>query len=251
MRFECLASSSAGNCYWLELDRSSGKPFMLMLECGIPYKEILQKLQFQVSSPIDISTCDAVIVTHNHGDHCKAAADLAKRGFKVFGNATVCSNPATYCEPYKTKVIAPDTFIDPFIVKHDAPDPYGYLIRTDLETVLFVADCKYWTVDWSSVRLDYVIIESNYDGSVIHFALENAKEANDASKIEQYERVLKSHMSLKNCIAHLKKLDLSGCKSIFLIHLSDRHANENVFKAKVAEATAVPTYVCKKNGGII
>ena len=58
-------------------------------------------------------------------------------------------------------------------------------------------------------------------------------------------------MSLAHCRDHLKKLNLSQCKAIFLMHLSDRHANENKFKETIFEATGINTYVCKKNGGIV
>ena len=58
-------------------------------------------------------------------------------------------------------------------------------------------------------------------------------------------------MSLANCIKHLERLDLTKCKAIFLMHLSDRHAQQFKFKEEVQKATGVQTFVCKKAGGMI
>jgi hypothetical protein len=57
-------------------------------------------------------------------------------------------------------------------------------------------------------------------------------------------------MSLAGCIRSLKKLDLSRCIAIFLMHMSDGNANEYEMKTAVEAATGVRTLVCKKKGGI-
>ncbi|MBR2677619.1 MAG: MBL fold metallo-hydrolase [Solobacterium sp.] len=248
MRFVNFASSSSGNCYWIELERSSGKPVKLLVEAGIPYKEIVSKT---IKEQLVLTDLDAVLITHSHSDHCKAAKQLAERGFKVYGNQYVCGSFREQLYPDTLKVVAPDTYVVPFRVEHDAPDPFGYVIYTDVEKILFIADNKFWKADLSSQVFDYVIIEANYDGSIMHFALENARENFDRAKEAQYKRVINSHLSLKNCEKQLLKMNLSNCKAIFLIHLSDRHSNENLFKRTIQEATKVRTFVCKKNGGII
>lgn len=61
MDIQVLASSSKGNCY-----RVSNGSTPLLLECGIRFKEIQQKLNFRLS---EIAGC---LVSHEHQDHCKA-----------------------------------------------------------------------------------------------------------------------------------------------------------------------------------
>ena len=46
-------------------------------------------------------------------------------------------------------------------------------------------------------------------------------------------------------------MNLSKCKAIFLIHLSDRNARENVFKNEVTRQVGKKCFVAKKNGGFI
>ena len=248
MRFINLASSSSGNCYWIELERSSGIPVKLMVEAGIPYREIVSK---SLKEKLKLADLDAVLITHGHRDHCVSAKALADRGMRVYGNQFVCSSFREQLYPDTLKVIAPDTYVVPFKVEHDAPDSFGYVIFTDTEKILFVADNKFWKADLSSQAFDYIIIEANYDGQVMHFAIESARESCDEAKEEQYRRVISSHLSLKNCEKQLLKLNLSKCKAIFLIHLSDRHSNENLFKSTIQDSTHVQTFVCKKNGGML
>ena len=58
MRLKVLSSGSQGNCYLLE---SNGET--LILDCGIPIKEIKKGLDF------DISKVVGVCVSHGHLDH--------------------------------------------------------------------------------------------------------------------------------------------------------------------------------------
>lgn len=253
MKFYNFASSSAGNCYWLELERASGAPVRLLIEAGITYKEILKK---SAEHGLNILDLNAVLITHNHADHFKGAKDLQKRGFRIYGNGTVCSSFNEQLYHDHIKVIAPDTYVIPFEVEHDAPDPLGFLLFTDntdpryaTEKVLFVADCKYWKADLSWVPFDYIIIEANYDGQTLHHAYRNAIETANKPEELQYRRIFNAHMSIHNCCQALGKLNLSKCKSIYLIHLSDRNANEYKFKKEVERSTKIPCFVCGKYGG--
>ncbi|NLC96185.1 MAG: hypothetical protein GX675_01245 [Erysipelotrichaceae bacterium] len=244
-----LGSSSSGNSYFIELEREALPPVKLMLEVGFPLKELHKKC---VANNININEIEAFLVTHNHNDHSAAAKDLIKRGKKVYGNSYITGgNPLTTLEHNIKKYIASDTTVIPFKVEHDAPESLGFIIQTSKETILFVNDCKYYKSDLSRIKFDYVFIESNYDGQSIHFAYTNAKENNDHINKKRYERLLNSHMSIKNSVEHLKLLDLSQCKAIFLMHLSDTNSNEHLFIKRVKEATGIKTFACKKNGGLV
>lgn len=243
-----FGSSSAGNCYWVELDRENDEPVKLLIEAGIPYRDIVRRA---ASNGLNLLDLDAVLITHEHQDHARSAKALADRGLKVYGNADVCSGIREELQPNTLKVIAPDTYVVPFEVEHDAFMPLGYVIYTGLEKILFVADCKFWKADLSGQQFDYVIIEANYDGRLLHFAYENAKEEMKYEEAARYKRVFNAHMSLNNCIKALQKMDLIKCKAIFLIHLSDRNARELYFKEEVQRIIGIRCLVAKKYGGFI
>ena len=69
MTFTSLASSSRGNAYVV----SDGET-TLLLECGLSFKELQKRLGYGVA---DITAC---LVSHEHQDHAKAAAQMLKSG---------------------------------------------------------------------------------------------------------------------------------------------------------------------------
>ena len=56
MKLKCLGSSSAGNCYLLTSDSEE----TLILDCGIPIKEVKKGLNW------DIRGIKGVIISHAH-----------------------------------------------------------------------------------------------------------------------------------------------------------------------------------------
>jgi phosphoribosyl 1,2-cyclic phosphodiesterase len=56
------------------------------------------------------------------------------------------------------------------------------------------------------------------------------------------KRVRRNHMSLENLILMLKANDLSQCRAIYLMHLSDGNSDERRMKEEVQAATGIPTY---------
>lgn len=73
LKITALASSSAGNCYIIDNGHSR-----LLIECGIPWRQIKEKLNF------DLSGISGVLVTHEHQDHAKAVKDAAKAGLDIY-----------------------------------------------------------------------------------------------------------------------------------------------------------------------
>ncbi len=244
MRMECLASSSAGNCYYVEFENTAS----ILLEAGIPVTEIKRKL-FNFGK--NLSNIDFVLVTHSHQDHVLAVKQLASKEFlQVWGNYTIASK-ATLLEPLKSKWITSNVQVIPFEVEHDAEMSLGYVINAGAEKLLFVNDCKFFKADVYSIPFDYIMIECNYSAKIVHTLLTQATKDNDKALIKRYERLLNSHMSDRNCLKILKRMNLTNCKGIFLMHLSDRHSNEYEFKNEFKKELNVPVYVCKKNGGIL
>lgn len=244
MLLEVLASSSSGNCYYVKFENSAS----LLLDAGISVSDIKSKL---FDRNLSLSKVDAVLITHDHKDHSKAAKQLATREhLKVFGNSLVCSKNELL-EPLKSKWLTSKIQVIPFNVEHDAEDSLGYVIQAGNERLLFVNDCKYFKADIYSIPFDYVMIECNYSAKIVHTLHTQASKENDHLMIKRYERLLNSHMSDSNCLKILKKMDLSHCKAVFLMHLSDGHSNEFEFKNTFQKELKIPVYICKKNGGVL
>ena len=143
----------------------------------------------------------------------------------------------------------------PFQVEHDIEGACGFIIKTKTECVLFVNDHKRWTADLRDFKPNYVFIECNYDHKVVYAQLNELRKlpnptVEEQQKMRQHERNLNSHCSLNGTLKGLRKLNLKNCSTIFLMHLSDRYANEYRMKIEVQKETGILTYACKKGGGI-
>lgn len=261
MKVTCLASSSAGNCFIFDFD-IKGDHISIMLECGLPYAEILSRCN---KNGIDLSKINHCFITHAHSDHCKAAKELQKRGVRIWatketlGIINLKGQELALNEPKK---VENGLFVFPFAVEHDIEGAVGFIIKTENETILFINDCKRWTTNLINFKPDYVFIECNYNHKMVYAQLNQLKsEINNCSldelelkehniKIKQHERNINAHMSLHGTLLGLSKLNLRYCKMIVLMHLSDRYANEYLMKTEVQKQTGIRTYCALKNGSI-
>ena len=260
MKVTCLASSSAGNCYIMDFEVGSNHT-LLMVECGLPYIEIVKRAnQYNV----DLSKVESCIITHGHSDHCMSAKDLNLRGVKIYASENtlnVCKLSSNKLEVEKPQKVANGVVVWPFEVEHDIDGAYGFVIKTAKETVIFINDCKLWKTNLINFKPDYVFIECNYNHSMVYaqlHALEKENEdicisdalrAENSLRIEQHKRNINSHMSLHGTKVGLSRLNLNHCKAIFLMHMSDRYANEYLMKNEIYQLYRIPTYACKKIGG--
>ena len=261
MKAECLASSSSGNCFILEFN-VNGEPARIMVECGISMTEIYTKLS---AKGIMLSSIQACLITHAHGDHSKSAKKIKAAGIPIYASRETLDKIGCRDEHAlsleKPNRIATGIFVLPFEVEHDCEGSVGFVIKTKDETVIFVNDHKRWHCNLSLFKPDYVFIECNYDHKMVYAQYHELKKMRDYvtsqselkeinSKLMQHERNLNSHCSLAGTIVGLKKLNLSRCKAIFLIHLSDRYANEYKMKNEIQNLFRIRTYACKKTSGI-
>jgi len=236
-----LGSSSAGNCYVI----STGKSY-LMVECGYPLKTILHRLLDQLPAPgLPISRIDAVLVTHSHGDHSRGAIGLSAMNKIVMASQKTLSQIGLrygypLAEWVKSEQVG-DYRITPFTVDHDCEGAIGYIIDavSTGESLLFVHDAQYVKWNLKAYPFDYVMIECNYTG-------ERLIENDDPITA----RKAHAHMSLATTIETLKKMDLSRCRGIYLMHMSDGNADEETMLLEVKKAFGIPTYSCLKDGGI-
>jgi phosphoribosyl 1,2-cyclic phosphodiesterase len=70
MRIASLGSGSKGNATLVDTGET-----LILIDCGLPRREVEDRLQARGVSGHDI---DAILVTHEHGDHCRGVVPLAK-----------------------------------------------------------------------------------------------------------------------------------------------------------------------------
>lgn len=234
-----LASSSKGNCYFLSDGHTN-----LMLEAGIPMKAIRSGMSQHVPGRLSsrLSGLSACLITHNHGDHAKAVKDVLKAGIDCYmtrGTAAALDIASDHrvriVEPLKKYSIGSWVMI-PFKTEHDAPDPVGFMLASPSGKVLFATDTYYISNQFKG--LTHIAVECNYAIDILNANVE-AGSISPARK----KRLLQSHFSLENVKKFLAATDLSQCREIWLIHLSDDNSDEDRFKREIQEQTGIPVRI--------
>lgn len=230
---QSFGSGSSGNLYLIE---SNGHK--LMLEAGLKMQDIKKALGFQVSS------LDAVLISHSHMDHAKSVKDLVKMG-KTCYMSPGCAKELCI-DHHRIKTVPPRVpfkagafTVLPFEVEHDTDAPYGYLIGAPCgEKILFATDTYF--IRHRFKGLNKILIECNFAEDIL-----DANISAGSVHKDQRKRLLKSHFSLENVKDFLKANDLSQVEEIWLLHLSDRNSDEERFKREIAELTGVPVYIAQ------
>lgn len=217
MKFEALASSSAGNAYIV-----SDRDTRILLECGIPHKK-LQKL-----SGFSLSEFKACLVTHEHKDHAKSVQELINRGMDVYmsyGTAQALETDLAKLIEDMEQFNIGSLDIVPFTTFHDAKEPLGFLIksRVDGDVLAFATDTV--NLRYQFPGLNILAIEANFSPEIL------AKNEKMPEKVKH--RIENTHMNIDFLCDYLKSMDLSQCREIYLLHLSDSSSHEKKFISKV------------------
>lgn len=233
MKITSLGSGSSGNCYQLNDGETK-----LLLECGLPFSKIKQGLNYTTS---DLAGC---LISHEHGDHSRAAKDLVKAGIDVYttqatAEAIGIAESHRWVSVRKMVEVEIGTFtVVPFEVIHDAVDPVGFLIDSAVtgDRLVFLTDTVYSPYRFANINI--LMIECNYDQDTL-----DKRVANGELDLSLRNRVRRTHMSLDQVIELLKANDLSKLKKVYLMHLSDNNSDEEMMKRRVQEVTGVPVEV--------
>jgi len=237
MKITTISSSSAGCCYLVE---SGGE--QLLIECGIPLKKIREALKH------DLSRVVGCLVSHEHGDHCKALPEIDKMTQITFYGPRSINKEAPIYQGYPQQYYrwqptpveitlgAGNAFrLRAIKLTHDV-ECFGYVVSyCYTDSLLFYASDT-GELPYRIKGLTHLMIEANYDMDIL---LDS--EQNDALR----SRIADNHLSIDQAIEFaLRHKDT--LQEVHLLHLSDRHSNEADFLKRAQEALGVPVYVAKK-----
>jgi phosphoribosyl 1,2-cyclic phosphodiesterase len=158
-----LASGSSGNSILVRAPETS-----ILIDAGISCRRLQASL---LSVGQDPSALDAILITHEHGDHTKGALLFSKKfGTRLISSARTLSAFADAVN--STKVVDPgegfglnDLRIETFPIPHDAANPMGYCIHTSRHKMCYATDVGRATDALrDEIRdADLLILESNHD----------------------------------------------------------------------------------------
>lgn len=231
-KFCPLASGSKGNAIYIESDETR-----LLIDAGISLKALSEKLG---EIGVDIGEIDAILVTHEHGDHIRGLEKVTQKiGMPVFANSETAKAILNEVrERPKFKIFSTgetfefgDVEIHPFSVQHDTLDPVAFTLRTGGVKIGVCADLGFVTtlVRAHLEECDYLYIEANHEPSMVYAC---------PRPMVYKQRVLgrQGHLSNDGCAELIQEIDHPGLKHIYLAHLSAECNNPEVALKKVSEA---------------
>lgn len=211
-----LASGSKGNSIYVGTEQTK-----VLIDAGIGIRALLLKL---AEINIDISEIDAILVTHDHGDHIMGLKTLSQKyGIPVFANHETAKGIVEslgICPKFKIFSTGEsfefgDLEIHPFSIQHDTMDPVAFTIKTGALKLGFCADLGFATslVQHTLQECDYLYLEANHQPSMV--------EASSRPMVYK-QRVLgrSGHLSNEACGNLLAHIAHPGLKHVHLAHLS-------------------------------
>ncbi len=220
MEFIVLASGSKGNATYLEIGNEK-----ILIDCGLSFKQINERLAEKGKTLEGLSK---VFITHEHSDHVSQLSMLAKKhDFDIYlseGTLSHLNKKIRFViDSRRFKVMLPEEFIEfdgfkvlPFMVYHDAFEPFGYRFFEGDKSFVYMTDTGYFPLRKHHLisNAEAYVIESNHE-------VEMLLESNRPWLLKR--RILDDQGHLSNEDSANLLLDLAGDKTrvIILAHLSE------------------------------
>ena len=214
MKLKCIATGSSGNCY--TLTSNSGET--LILDCGIPIKEIKKGLNWNIMG------IQGAVCTHCHSDHSLSLAELRNIGIDVFypsvepnvgvvnfGNFRVQSFDLTTLDGRWTHTNADGS---------ECPC-CGFLItHKEMGRMLYITDTN--LIKWRFKNINHILLGVNYDKDLIN--------NEDSAKVNH---VYRGHMSIETACDFVKANNSNDLQNVIMCHLSKNNADKDLFIDKM------------------
>ncbi|MCC6127773.1 MAG: MBL fold metallo-hydrolase [Chlamydiae bacterium] len=244
-----LASGSKGNAIFV-----GTKNVRLLIDAGLSLTQLSERLQ---EINIDLSTIQAVLITHEHSDHIRGLKTLSERlNVPILTNAETAKGIfAAFGAKFRFKIFTTgepfvfgDLKIHPFSVPHDTLDPVAFTMEVDGIKVGFCTDLGHVTqmVRVHLQKCDYLYLESNHQPSMVH---------SSARPERLKERILgkQGHLSNEECGQLIASVWHEGLRHVHLAHLSSECNTPEVALEKVKQvlesrSIEVPLSIAHQHG---
>ena len=169
MRFCALGSGSRGNATIIDSGNTR-----LLLDCGFPARELEKRAE---QAGLEIDSLDAILVTHEHGDHIRGVGAVARR-YKLPVWATHGTLRKGKCGqlPAEHRISLHDEgfeigdiHVQPVPVPHDATEPCQYIFSNNNKKLGILTDlgCITPLITDAFRQLDLLLLECNHDSQML------------------------------------------------------------------------------------
>ena len=229
IRYSVLSSGSCGNSYVFECDGQS-----ILIDAGLSFKQLQMRL---LAGGYDISSVQALFLTHLHPDHAHCAGTFARRtGLPVYVSKKCHLHAGTEYmalnlpEDSERVIEAGDVVqtgafsVRCFYTSHDSAGSCGYIISVCDRVFMIITDtgtCNSQMIE-AARGADVHFLESNYDVQML-------RHGPYPLRLQRRVASEKGHLSNDQARSFLFDAGFheSG-KPVYLIHLSDNNNNPSV-----------------------
>jgi len=232
VRFASLGSGSKGNAWVVQAGRTT-----VMVDCGFGPREATRRLG---RLGLAVDSLDAILVTHEHGDHGRGVAKLAERArcpvwlshgchaaLDTHGDVLSAVNLLAGYEAFSLG----DLRVTPYPVPHDAREPVHYTFSDGARRFGLLTDAGHVTPHIESVLsgCDALALECNHDADMLQAGTYPA-----ALK----RRILGPYGHLDNdaAAALLARIAHHGLSHVVAAHLSEHNNTPQLARAALAGA---------------
>jgi phosphoribosyl 1,2-cyclic phosphodiesterase len=211
-----LASGSKGNAVFIESGESR-----ILIDAGLSARELSSRLEGIGKSPENLQ---ALLVTHEHGDHSRGVGPMARRHrIPVYMHTdTRRSLPSLgrldELHEFESGDVLPvrDMRVETFQTTHDAVAPVGFTIETSEGKIGFATDLGIATrlVRERLKGCRMIVLEFNHDEAML-------RDGPYPWPLKQRIRSNHGHLSNSAAAELLEELLWEGLEAVFLAHMSE------------------------------
>jgi phosphoribosyl 1,2-cyclic phosphodiesterase len=234
LRFRVLGSGSDGNATLVE-----GGGARVLVDAGLGPRQLAERL---ASAGVDPASLDAILLSHEHGDHARGAATFSRKwGMPIAGSRGTLAAagfvpaklpPLSLVEPGTTLVLARLT-VRAVAVPHDAARPVAFVLAASGASFAHATDVGHLARPLvEALRgCDAALLESNYDPAMLR---------DGPYPWSLKERILGplGHLSNGDVARLIEKGLGASCRQIVLAHLSRRNNHPELALLAADEALA-------------
>lgn len=232
MRFASLGSGSRGNALIVEAGSTR-----VLVDCGFGLRDLAARL---VRRGLSIEDIDAVLVTHEHGDHIAGVARLAGKHatgiFLTHGTLAASDLDPALAQVFDSHLAFAigDIEIQPFPVPHDAREPVQFVLSDGKSRLGVLTDTGVVTTHIVEMlkECEALVLECNHDAEMLEGSdypwplkqriagrfghLDNAAAAGLLGRVrtDRLRHVVAAHLSEQNNAPELARAALAqalGC----------------------------------------
>ena len=231
MRFASLGSGSKGNATLVQAGGTC-----VMIDCGFSLRETEARLS---RYGIDATQLDAILITHEHGDHVRGAGPLARkydiplwttRG--TYSKAVLGVLPHLHYLDVQQSLEVQDLAIQTYPVPHDAREPCQFVFNDGQQRLGMLTDVGTITshIETQLGGCDALLLECNHDLSML-------EQGPYPFSLKQRVAGRLGHLNNWQTAALLETLDHRRLKHLVIAHLSEQNNTPSLACDALVEKT--------------